>query len=317
MGASRAGRHSLPVSGTRPTISYYRTKGIRGGEKTLPHRGAARVSWSRLSRTAQPVPTAPPPSRPFFSGASAAVDSITVAAATDTGRVRASNQDAFGYSMAAQLFVLCDGMGGAAGGEIASRVTIETVLDHLVSAVPLAVSSGKVITRNLEDAVAAANRILVSRAEHEPALSGMGTTLVALLVRGPSAWIAHVGDSRCYLLRGGVLTRCTEDHSLVGEQVRLGVLRPEDAELSPLRNVITRAVGVGEGLRAEVRELAIEPGDTFLLCSDGLTRELREDSIARLLGSAANLETACHALVDGANANGGHDNITCVLVRVA
>jgi serine/threonine protein phosphatase PrpC len=244
------------------------------------------------------------------------VHGITVAAVTDPGRVRTSNQDAFGYSMAAQLFALCDGMGGAAGGEVASRVTIETVLERLAAADPLAATSGKVVTRNLEDAIAAANRIVVARAEREPALSGMGTTLVALLVRGAHAWIAHVGDSRCYLLRRGVLTRCTEDHSLVGEQVRLGLLRPEDAEHSPLRNVITRAVGVGEGLRAEVTEMATEPGDTFLLCSDGLTRELAEDAIAVLLRNAATLEIACRTLVDGANENGGHDNITCVAVRV-
>jgi protein phosphatase len=258
---------------------------------------------------------------------------VAVSAITDPGRVRSANQDAYGYSAEGQFFALCDGMGGAAGGEIASRLTIDTVLERLgatalnperlgaTAPTPAALAPGaegltRSIPRQLEDAVAAANRILFARAEREPALSGMGTTLVALLVRGARAWVMHVGDSRCYRLRAGTLTRCTEDHSLVGEQVRLGILSPEEAEQSPLRNVITRAVGVREGLRPEVRELEVAPGDMFLLCSDGLTRELQDARIAELLAGARHPEEACRMLIDEANTHGGRDNITCLVVRL-
>ena len=267
---------------------------------------------NRAAQPASPVFRSLPPS-----GGAARGHVLAVGAATDRGRIRSTNQDAFGHSVAGQYFALCDGMGGAAGGEIASRVTIETLLEQMGGADPLAAASSRAIVRALESAVGTANRILYARAEREPALSGMGTTLVSLLVRGSRAWVMHVGDSRCYLLRAGELTRCTEDHSLVGEQVRLGILSEQDAEESPLRNVITRAVGVREDLQPEVRELEILPADVFLLCSDGLTREVGEEQIRALLSATTTPDEACQVLINEANRNGGRDNITCMVVRVS
>ncbi len=265
-----------------------------------------------------------------------------ISAATHTGKVRAANQDAYGYSAEAQCFAVCDGMGGAAGGELASRIAVETFLERLgpePGPIGATVSAG----RRIEQAITAANRILYTRAQREHALHGMGTTLVALVLtdsaagsaalrgrreRGKArsgrrgrAWIAHVGDSRCYLLRDGALHRCTRDHSLVEEQVRLGQMTLAQAAASPMRHVITRAVGVRRSVSVEVQELAVEPGDLFLLCSDGLTRELDEARIAELLTRLA--ERAARdadfsgALVAEAVAAGGADNVTCLTVYMA
>jgi protein phosphatase len=240
-----------------------------------------------------------------------------VAAASHVGLVRKANQDAFGYSAEAHCFTICDGMGGAAGGEIASRVTVEAFLERMACRC-MTVSPARLI----DQAVGAANRILFTRAQREPTLHGMGTTFVGLVLNDRArAYIAHVGDSRCYLWRAGTLVRCTEDHSLVEEQVRLGQMTQAQAAASPLRNVITRAVGVRRTVAVEQRELATEPGDLFLLCSDGLTREVDEPCMARSLAKATAAEMAtpmlCDTLVDAALKSGGADNITCLAVRVS
>jgi len=297
-----------------------------------------------------------------------------VSAASHTGNVRPSNQDAYGYSADAQCFAVCDGMGGAAGGEVASRIAIETFLERLGPELPP--DGARIpVGRRIEQAVAAANRILYTRACREHDLHGMGTTMVALVLADPEladpeltgpesanpqldgsaaamsaprqaasrprrrarnvyrpladdrvhAWIAHVGDSRCYLMRGGSLRRCTRDHSLVEEQVRLGQMTPAQAAASAMRHVITRAVGARKSVAVEVQELAIEHGDLFLLCSDGLTRELQESRIAELLedllgrlhkGLASEAELS-QALVQEALNAGGGDNITCLVVYMA
>ncbi len=237
----------------------------------------------------------------------------TVAAAlSHVGRVRQSNQDAWSYSLEAGLFVVCDGMGGAAGGEVASQTAVEAFLEHL-GAVPEAERGGKGIAQ----AVCAANRRVHARAAHQPALAGMGTTLVALAACGEhAAAVAHVGDSRCYRWRGGVLTRLTEDHALIAEQLRMGVVTEEQAARSPMRNVITRAVGTRRSVLPEVRMLAVEPGDVFLLCSDGLTREVPDAALAVLLGRPGSIEERNAALVEAALRGGGKDNITVMLVEV-
>jgi len=268
--------------------------------------------------------------------------------------VRPVNQDAYGYSADAQCFAVCDGMGGAAGGEVASRIAIETFLERLGPELPR--DAARIpVGRRIEQAVAAANRILYTRARREQDLHGMGTTMVALVLADPEtdaaspgeeagrarrhgrsvyrrpaddrvhAWIAHVGDSRCYLMRGGSLRRCTRDHSLVEEQVRLGQMTPAQAAASPMRHVITRAVGAHRSVAVEVQELAIEHGDLFLLCSDGLTRELQESRIAEVLedllgrlhkGLASEAELS-QVLVQEALDAGGGDNITCLVVYMA
>ena len=243
------------------------------------------------------------------------------AAETSTGRVRSSNEDAFGYRADHGIFIVCDGMGGAAGGEVASRMTVQTLLDRMTS--DAAASAGR---ETLHAAIAEANRAVLARAENESGLYGMGTTLVALLLRpGPadsdsphsgSALIAHAGDSRCYLYRRGQLTRRTHDHSLVDEQMRLGTMTREEADRSPFRSVITRAIGTQQSVTEEAQEMDAESGDIFLLCSDGLTREVKEETIAEVLGDAGSLASAAQRLVQAANENGGHDNITSLLVRV-
>jgi PPM family protein phosphatase len=233
------------------------------------------------------------------------------AGASDQGRIRKTNEDAFGLHLGndegACNFVVCDGMGGAAAGEIASRLAVDAML--------LAMSPKALTPVTFQEAVDAANESVHRTAENNPAQAGMGTTLVAMATRGNHAWVAHVGDSRCYRLRQGRLERLTRDHSLVDEQVRLGQLTPAQAETSPMRNVITRAVGTQDEVDADLIEFAVSPGDLYLLASDGLMREVNDEQIARILLLSTDLKDTCMQLIGAANAAGGHDNITCVLAR--
>jgi serine/threonine protein phosphatase PrpC len=233
------------------------------------------------------------------------------AARTSKGRVRTGNEDAFGMRPELGAYVVCDGMGGAAGGEVASRMAVDTVLDRISSQ-----PAGMPGQDRLHEAIAEANRRVLERADREPSLSGMGTTLVALLLEDSHALVAHAGDSRCYLLRAEGLERVTRDHSLVDEQMRLGTMTAEEAERSPLRSVITRAIGTQPSVTADVTEIEMQGGEVFLLCSDGLTREVDEDTIARILGANKDLDRAAQALVDAANEAGGRDNVTCLIVRL-
>lgn len=240
---------------------------------------------------------------------------IEASAHSDLGRVRRANEDAYGYCLDAGFFVVCDGMGGAAAGEIASRLAVDTMIERMCSGVPV-----KDDRTALEDSIAAANRLVYARAAKNTSLHGMGTTLVAALVADTHALIAHVGDSRCYLFRAGILLRQTKDHSLVDEQVRLGQMTQDEADCSPLRNVITRAIGTQKTVATEITGIDLEPDDLLLLCSDGLTREISDDQIAEMLSTAQNrsedTDTTCQRLIDAANRAGGCDNITCIVVKV-
>jgi protein phosphatase len=255
-------------------------------------------------------------------------DGYKAAAASHQGRVRVANEDAFGICASEGLFVVCDGMGGAAAGEIASRVAVDAMVRSLCgqTRVPDGKDSGDKPTEGkygsgvpalLRAAVAEANSLVFSQAARDSRLHGMGTTLVALLTKKKSAWVAHVGDSRCYCMRDGELEQLTHDHSLVDEQVKLGQLTREEADRSPLRNVITRAVGSQRSVNVEISEFEVVPGDLFLLCSDGLTRELSDARIQLLLKQPGDLDVLCQRLIDAANDAGGRDNVTCVLVRAA
>jgi len=237
------------------------------------------------------------------------------AAATHPGKVRSGNEDAYGMSLKDGVFLVCDGMGGAAAGEVASDMTVSAMLASLADWSDHE-SSRSDPAMALHDAIAEANHTLYSKASKDNSLHGMGTTLVALALVGDSAWIAHVGDSRCYMWRDGALKQCTLDHSLVDEQVRMGSITAEEAARSPLRNVITKAVGSQKSISPDVSELPLANGDVFLLCSDGLTRELDSRQIVEVLESESDLQAACTKLIDRANLSGGRDNITCVLVRV-
>lgn len=235
------------------------------------------------------------------------------AARTSKGRVRGSNEDAFGYRSERGIYLVCDGMGGAAGGEIASRLAVDVILERMQADPP-----GRAGQEQLHAAIAEANRRVLERGDREPGLSGMGTTLVALLLDAATgmALVAHAGDSRCYWLHDGTLERVTQDHSLVDEQLRLGTMTPEEAERSPFRSVITRAIGTQPTVVEDVVEIQPESGDVFLLCTDGLTREVDEASIARILGAGSDPERAAQALVDAANEAGGRDNVTALVVRI-
>jgi len=239
-----------------------------------------------------------------------AVVHYTAAALTDRGRKRPSNEDAFGYSIEHGVYVVCDGMGGAAAGEVASGLAVAELMQLLTNRL-----GANPLPTDAEQAVAAANAAIFSRSQRNEELSGMGTTLVALLVEERHAWMVNVGDSRGYRLRNSRLEQITLDHSLVEEQIRAGQMSPEEAARSPLKNVITRALGTQSMVTPDIFEFETEPGDLFLLCSDGLVRELDDSLVESLLRLDATLEEMCSRLVEAAKEAGGHDNITCVLVR--
>ncbi len=236
---------------------------------------------------------------------------LEASALSHVGKVRASNEDSFGYCLDAGVFAVCDGMGGAAAGEVASRLAVDSLIERLC-----AVTSQADRRLALEESISDANRLVFTQASSDASLQGMGTTLVAVAVQDGHALIGHVGDSRCYLFREGRLMRQTNDHSLVDEQVRAGHMTQEDADRSPLRNVITRAIGTQKSVEADITDLLLQSGDTLLLCTDGLTREVPEDRIAAILSGPDSIQSRCQQLIDAANDAGARDNVTAVLVRV-
>jgi protein phosphatase len=227
-------------------------------------------------------------------------------AGTDTGRQRRANEDS--HLARAPLFVVADGMGGAQAGEVASRIAIESFQDGLQDAAAPETALAELTQR----ANAHIHELSHSNAEQ----AGMGTTLTAIYVGELEISIAHVGDSRAYRLRDGVLERLTEDHSLVDELLRQGRLTPEEALEHPQRSVITRALGPEGVVEVDTRSYSARDGDVYLLCSDGLTTMLAEDRLAELLLAHASLREAGEALIAAANEAGGRDNITVVLLRV-
>jgi protein phosphatase len=234
----------------------------------------------------------------------------TAAAVSDRGRKRPSNEDAFGLSVERGVYLVCDGMGGAAAGEVASSMAVEEMfrlLANRVEDVPLRQAA--------EEAVCAANEAIFSRSQRNRKFFGMGTTAVGLLTEERYVLVFNIGDSRCYRLRNGRLVQITEDHSYVDEQVRLGQMTREQALHSNFRSVITRALGTQSQVTPDFFELKAELGDLFLLCSDGLTREVSDSEIAALLGIDLPIEELCASLVSAAKKAGGNDNITCILVR--
>ncbi len=225
--------------------------------------------------------------------------------ATHTGLVRGNNEDAFLVDDAHQLYAVADGIGGHRGGEVASRVAIE--------AVRAAIASG----RSVNEAITRANTAVLERAAGDAELTGMGTTMTAIVVAGPQQLlVGHVGDSRAYLLHEGILRRITDDHSLVEELVRDGRLTPEQAESHPRRNIVTRALGVDAELDVDLFTLEVVPGDRVVICSDGLTTMVRERDIERLARNEPDPQRAAEQLVDAANRAGGEDNTSIVIIDV-
>jgi PPM family protein phosphatase len=230
---------------------------------------------------------------------------VDYATATHAGRVRRKNEDA--YFAAPPLFAVADGMGGALAGELASRIAVQA-LGELVE-------EGSDEER-LAATIRLANRRVAERATSDPRASGMGSTVTAALVGPRSVSFAHVGDSRAYLWRGGMLTRLSDDHSLVAEWVKAGAIAPEEAALHPQRSVITRALGADWEVDVDTWTLPARTGDVILLCTDGLTGFVDDAAIAGTLAQAGDLDAVVRALVDAANAAGGEDNITAVAVRL-
>jgi protein phosphatase len=277
----------------------------------------------------------------YISHQTVPANKLIFAMLTHQGRVRRANQDFCAAAPAAGAFVVCDGMGGAAGGEVASNLAAETFLAHLPPVTPGDSAAPKPQTR-LNAAIQAANQAVYLQARHTPQLSGMGTTLVALLhapvsngthqgsrvhansraTDPPTLWLAHVGDSRCYRRRRGHLQQLTDDHSLVEEQLRAGQITPAQAAESPMRNLITRAIGSQATVEADIQSYHPQLNDVYLLTSDGLTREVTDQEIESILATipcpstTPALTEACEALISAANRNGGNDNITVLLVAL-
>lgn len=243
---------------------------------------------------------------------------------TDIGRRRMSNEDAFILDNDIGLYVVADGMGGHAAGEVASQEAVDTVLGMVrrgYASVEQFQQEGPTgdnvrgVQRLLESAVQAATYMVFAIAENDPDQKGMGTTVSALLVMESHAVVAQVGDSRVYLVRENKVYQLTEDHTLVAWQVKQGIISEAEAALSPHKNVITRAVGSRDYVQVDTQCIEVCPGDRFLVCSDGLHGYLTDEEIPAIL--ALGPEVAVSRLIDVANARGGRDNITAVVVEVA
>jgi len=231
------------------------------------------------------------------------------AGATDTGRTRRRNEDS--YVVAPPLFCVADGMGGAQAGEVASRLAaaaVEDVVDQ----------GGRSGPERVTSLIQEANRRVYERASVDPTVSGMGTTMTVALLEERGVTIGHVGDSRAYLVRAGVLKQLTEDHSLVNELVKSGKLSREEAEQHPQRSVITRALGTDPDVDVDAFTVDAQPGDLFLICSDGLTSMVDNEEILTLLErNRGDLKGATKSLLTAANRGGGEDNITVVTFEIA
>jgi serine/threonine protein phosphatase PrpC len=243
-------------------------------------------------------------------------------AKSDTGRVRENNEDTFKLAPELNLFVLSDGMGGLEAGERASRLAVDTVVTHCQEAEANSalaefgkhIEGVSEVSNRLASAVRLANREIFQLAL-ERGKGGMGATVVAARFVDDRVCIAHVGDSRAYLLRDGQFDQLTEDHSLVAEQVRRGIITPEAAGRSRMQNVLTRALGIDQNVDVDVSEESVMEGDTFLFCSDGLFRELPVPQIEAALEKSSGAQDAADRLVKFANDSGGQDNITVIVVR--
>jgi protein phosphatase len=240
-------------------------------------------------------------------------------AQTDPGRVRENNEDSVAFDEATHLAVLADGMGGYNAGEIASGMATAFIKTELASWLSEAGPHATLwqVQRAIEICVEHANRSIFNASHANPQYSGMGTTLVLAVFWGSRLLLGHVGDSRCYRWRGNLLVQITKDHSLLQEQIDAGLLTPAQAASSPHKNLVTRALGVENEVTLELNEFAVEPGDIYLMCSDGLSDMMDEAAMAAIFQQGASLDHAANELVSLANDNGGRDNITVLLAQAA
>jgi protein phosphatase len=248
---------------------------------------------------------------------------IDVAGKSDVGSVRKNNEDNFGYDTRFGIFVVCDGMGGQAAGEVASKMSVDAVLDYFRRDN----GNGPAIVRRFQGvsdrANALGNAILRANATVHKASrqgqsehAGMGSTIASVLLRDNFMAVGHVGDSRVYLIRNNQIQQLTNDHSLVMEQVRRGLMTMQEAERSEIQNIILRALGSEENVEPDLQDVICQPNDVLLLASDGLTKLVSDKRILEIVRSTASLERACNQLVEAAKKDGGDDNITCLLIRL-
>jgi protein phosphatase len=242
---------------------------------------------------------------------------LDFAAATDIGCKRTNNEDSFGYDAEQHLYVVCDGMGGNAAGEVASGMAVRTLIEtfsylgqKLEPGSPMTMIENRLLTAIFE-----ANRVVREAGTENPELHAMGTTLVCVCLDGNRAVVGNVGDSRAYLLRNGTCQQITLDHSLLDEEIRSGNMTPEMAAASNLQSVITRAIGVADQVEPDLFAANLQPNDFILLASDGLTRYVKAEEIAQAASTGTELAAICNALIEHAKERGGADNITCILLH--
>jgi len=244
---------------------------------------------------------------------------IYASALSDKGPYREKNEDYFCLDKEAGLLIVADGIGGSLAGEVASRMAVEVVRDF-ISGKPLpspqetekGTQDHSQAAMLLDEGVKLANRSIFDTSENNASYRGMGTTLTAALIRDDRLSLVHAGDSRAYLIRAGCIQQLTDDHSLVAEQVRLGLISEEEAERSMIKNVITRSVGAAPELETDINEINVADGDILILCSDGISGALTNDEIGALAQSARKAEDLCRKLVSSATAAGSRDNMTVV-----
>lgn len=236
---------------------------------------------------------------------------------TDPGLARENNEDSVTYDVPSRLGILADGMGGYNAGEVASGMATTFIKSELGRWLSQAgrQANTREVRRAMEICVDNANRSIFNAANSNPQYSGMGTTLVVGVFQDGRAILGHIGDSRCYRLRGEQFVQVTKDHSLLQEQMDAGLITPEQAATSNNKNLVTRALGVEDAVLLEVNEHRVEPGDIYLMCSDGLSDMVDDGGIAEILKSNASLEQKAAELIDAANANGGRDNISVLLAH--
>ena len=236
---------------------------------------------------------------------------------TDPGLARENNEDSVAFDEPTRLGVLADGMGGYNAGEIASGMATTFIKSELGRWLSQAGrhANGREVRRAMEICVDNANRSIFNAANSNPQYSGMGTTLVLGVFQDGRLILGHIGDSRCYRLRAGQLEQITKDHSLLQEQMDAGLITAAQAATSTNKNLVTRALGVEDAVLLEVNEHRVEPGDLFVMCSDGLSDMLDDESIQRLMLAEESLEQKSVHLIDAANANGGRDNISVLLAH--
>ena len=246
---------------------------------------------------------------------------IQAAGNTDVGLVRKNNEDNFGYDLRYGIFLVCDGMGGQQAGELASKIAVDTVLDYFrhteQNAPPVGGARFEGVSQRaigLATAIQLANQAIHASGARDVTVAGMGSTIVAVAVEGDLFSIANVGDSRIYLIRNNDVVQLTHDHSLVMEQVRRGLMTLEEAEHSNMQNVIVRALGTDDSVEPDLADHEFNSGDVLLLCSDGMSRYVKEEMMAEAVKQDS-LDQACSILIEAAKSGGSDDNITCLLIR--